>query len=120
MITQCLHTAILVSDLKAAEEFYSKILGLEKVDRTLKYPGIWYQVGAHQIHLILHENLKTELPNQEKWGRNSHIAFAVSNLDEAKKPLETYGYPMQMSSSGRAALFTKDRDGNIIEISQIN
>lgn len=120
MITQCLHTAILVSDLEAAEEFYSKVLGLEKVDRTLKYPGIWYQVGTHQIHLILHENLKTELPNQEKWGRNSHIAFAVSNLDEAKKPLETYGYPMQMSSSGRAALFTKDRDGNIIEISQIN
>ncbi len=120
MITQCLHTAILVSDLKAAEEFYSKVLGLEKIDRQLKYPGIWYQIGAYQLHLILHQNLQIELQNKEKWGRNYHIAFAVSSLEESKKNLEKYGYGLQMSASGRAALFTKDPDGNIIEISQIN
>ncbi len=119
-ITQCLHTAILVSDLEAAEQFYSKVLGLSKVDRILKYPGVWYQVGEYQIHLILHPQLKTELQNPAKWGRNPHIALAVSNLDEAKERLQTSGYPMQMSASGRAALFTQDPDGNIIEISQIS
>ncbi|MGF1489712.1 MAG: VOC family protein [Prochloraceae cyanobacterium] len=120
MITQCLHTALLISDLEVAEKFYSKVLGLKKVDRALKYPGVWYQIGAHQIHLIVRENFKQELPNREKWGRNSHIAFAVNDLNEAKTRLETYGYPMQMSSSGRAALFTQDPDGNVIEIAQIN
>ncbi|EAM49881.1 conserved hypothetical protein [Crocosphaera watsonii WH 8501] len=44
-IIQCLHTAILVSDLEKAEHFYGDILGLEKVDRPLKYPGVWYQIG---------------------------------------------------------------------------
>lgn len=27
------------------------------------------------------------------------------------------GYPLQSSASGRAALFTKDPDGNIVELS---
>ena len=120
MITQCLHTAILVSNLEAAEQFYSKVLGLKKVERTLKYKGIWYQLGEYQIHLIVRENLKTELLNREKWGRNPHMAFAVTDLNEAKNRLETYGYTVQMSASGRAAFFTKDPDGNIIEITQLN
>ena len=118
-ITQCLHAAILVSDLEKAEHFYSNVLGLPKVDRILKYPGAWYQVGEFQVHLILSPNLGTKLHNREKWGRNPHIAFAVASLGEAKERLQACGYSMQMSASGRAALFTQDPDGNIIEISQI-
>jgi catechol-2,3-dioxygenase len=30
------------------------------------------------------------------------------------------GYPVQMSASGRSALFTQDPDGNIVEISEIS
>ncbi|WP_339390979.1 hypothetical protein [Crocosphaera watsonii] len=33
--------------------------------------------------------------------------------------LEGYGHPVQMSQSGRAACFTKDFDGNVIEINQL-
>ncbi|NES84397.1 MAG: glyoxalase [Moorea sp. SIO2B7] len=118
-IIKHLHTAILVSNLEVAENFYSNVLGLSKIDRILKYPGAWYQVGDFQIHLILHSNLKTDLQNKEKWGRNPHIAIAVINLDEAKERLQAYGVPIQISASGRAALFTQDPDGNIIEISQV-
>ena len=119
-IDRCLHTAILVSNLETAEKFYTQVLGLKKIDRTLKYKGIWYQIGSYQIHLIVRENFNTELVNREKWGRNPHIAFGVTNLNEAKNRLETYGYPIQMSASGRAAFFTKDPDENIIEIAEIN
>ncbi len=117
-ITQCLHTAILVSDLEKAEYFYTTILGLSKINRILKYPGAWYQVGDFQVHLIQDTNIKTELQNSEKWGRNPHIAFSVTNLNEAKTQLLADGYPIQMSASGREALFTQDPDGNIIELSQ--
>jgi catechol 2,3-dioxygenase-like lactoylglutathione lyase family enzyme len=117
-IIKCLHTAILVSDLEKAEHFYSNVLGLSKIDRTLKYPGAWYQIGDYQIHLIVHPNLSTTLPNAEKWGRNPHFAVAVDNLGEAIARLQSQGYPIQMSASGRAACFTKDPDGNIIEIGQ--
>lgn len=118
-ITQCLHAAILVTDLEKAEHFYGTILGLSKIERTLKYPGAWYQVGDFQIHLIVDAKFHTEYQNPEKWGRNRHIAFSVANLEAALAELQANGCEVQMSASGRAALFTRDPDGNIIELSQM-
>lgn len=117
-IVQCLHVAVLVSDLERAKHFYGTIMGLSEVERVLKFPGVWYQIGNFQIHLIVDTNIKPELQNSQKWGRNPHIAFSVTNLDAAKQQLLEYGCSVQMSASGRAALFTKDPDGNIIEMSE--
>ena len=117
-ITHCLHAAVLVSDLEKAEHFYSNILGLSKVDRSLKYPGAWYQVGEFQIHLIADSSIQPKLQNPEKWGRNPHVALSVADLEAAKIQLSAHGCEMQMSASGRAALFTQDPNGNIIELSQ--
>jgi glyoxylase I family protein len=117
-ITQCLHTAILVSDLERSEHFYGKVLGLAKVDRALKFPGAWYQVGEYQIHLIVAPTVPIENQN-EKWGRNPHIAFCVVDLDSAKHQLLNHNCLIQSSASGRAALFTQDPDGNIVELSQL-
>ena len=116
-IDRCLHSALLVSDLERAEYFYGTVLGLPKVDRTLKFPGVWYQVGAYQIHLIVDPNLQVNLQNEEKWGRNPHLAFSIDNLEAAKARLESSGFSVQTSASGRAALFTRDPDGNVIELS---
>ena len=118
-ITQCLHAAVLVSDLEKAEHFYSNVLGLSKVDRILKFPGAWYQIGEFQIHLIVDASIQSALQNPKKWGRNPHIALSVTDLDAAKTQLLAYDCPVQMSASGRAALFTQDPDGNIIELSQV-
>ena len=113
-----LHTALLISDLERSQHFYGTILGLEKIDRILKYPGAWYQLGAIQIHLIVHPGLTQSLDNPEKWGRNPHLAIAVADLEAAKAELSDHGYEIQLSASGRAALFTQDPDGNVIEISE--
>ena len=119
-ITQCLHAAILVSDLERAEHFYSNVLGLSKVERSLKYPGAWYQVGEFQIHLIAAPySAPAELQNPEKWGRNPHVAFCVTDLDAVKNQLIHHACPIQMSASGRAAVFTQDPDGNIIELNHL-
>jgi catechol 2,3-dioxygenase-like lactoylglutathione lyase family enzyme len=117
-VTRCLHTALLVSDLSQAEQFYGTVLGLEKVDRALRFPGAWYEVAGFQIHLMTAAGFAVELANAEKWGRNQHIAFAVENLEVAKARLTEAGYPVQTSASGRAALFTRDPDGNVIELSE--
>jgi glyoxylase I family protein len=117
-IKRCLHTALLVSDLALAEDFYTRILGLEKVDRSLKYPGAWYQVGDYQIHLIVDETIAKRIHNLEKWGRNSHIALAVSNIELITQKLLENGFEVQKSASGRPALFTQDLDGNVIELSE--
>jgi catechol 2,3-dioxygenase-like lactoylglutathione lyase family enzyme len=113
-----LHTAILVTNLQRAEQFYGSLLGLVRVDRDLKFPGIWYQVGEVEIHLIAAAQVHPDLADADKWGRNPHLAFAVENLADLKEQLLAQGYPIQMSASGRAALFTRDPDGNIIELNQ--
>jgi glyoxylase I family protein len=116
-ITQSLHSAIVVTDLERSEHFYSQVLGLSKINRSLKYPGAWYQVGNYQIHLIAASTVPTDSQN-EKWGRNPHIAFAVADLEQAKQELLSHNYPIQASASGRPAIFIKDPDGNVIEMSQ--
>ncbi|WNZ24280.1 glyoxalase [Leptolyngbya sp. NK1-12] len=118
-ITHYLHTAVLVSDLERAERFYGEVLGLAKINRTLKYPGAWYQLGAVQVHLIVDTAFDSSLQNAEKWGRNPHLALAVENLEAAKAHLTAHGYPLQLSASGRAALFTQDPDGNVIELTEM-
>jgi catechol 2,3-dioxygenase-like lactoylglutathione lyase family enzyme len=117
-ITGCLHAAILVSDLEQAEHFYGTILGLPKVDRVLKFPGAWYEIEGFQIHLIVAAAGAGTLQNPEKWGRNRHIAFSVTHLAAMKEHLLAHGCPIQMSASGRAALFTQDPDGNVIELNE--
>jgi glyoxylase I family protein len=116
-ITQSLHTAILVTDLERSEHFYGTVLGLAKIDRSLKYPGAWYQVANYQIHLIVEPTVATDNPH-EKWERNPHFAFSVADLDAAKQELLNHNCPIQPSASGRPALFTQDPDGNIVELSQ--
>ncbi len=118
-ITQYLHTAILVTHLEQSEYFYGTVLGLTKVDRILKYPGVWYQVGAVQVHLIVDLAFLPSLQNSEKMGRNPHLAIGVENLETAQKQLADHGCTVQMSASGRAALFTQDPDGNVIELTQV-
>lgn len=118
-IIQCLHAAILVSDLERAEHFYGKVLRLSKIDRTLKFPGAWYQVGEFQIHLIVADSIPSDIVDSQKLGRNRHLAFSVANLDAAKEQIINNNCPVQMSASGRAALFSQDPDGNIIELSQV-
>lgn len=116
-ITRFLHTAVLVSDLQQAEQFYGTVLGLPKVERSLKYPGVWYQVGDYQLHLMVDESWNRSLQS-EKWGRNPHMALAVTDLEAVKQALISQGYAIQTSASGRAALFTQDPDGNVVELSQ--
>jgi catechol 2,3-dioxygenase-like lactoylglutathione lyase family enzyme len=115
-ITGYRHTALLVSDLSRAERFYGEVLGLTPVERPLSFPGTWYQIGAMQLHLIVSESVSTDLAS-EKWGRNPHVAFAIDDLDRTLDRLQAAGCPLQRSASGRPALFTRDPDGNIIELS---
>ncbi|MGQ9836575.1 MAG: VOC family protein [Cyanobacteriota bacterium] len=116
-----LHTALWVTDLARAEHFYGAVLGIPKVERLpFDFPGAWYQVGDSQIHLIVTEKPVNRGQHAEKWGRNPHLALGVDDLEMLKTRLVEAGYEVQMSPSGRAALFVQDPDGNVIELSSAN
>ncbi|MGG6263593.1 VOC family protein [Leptolyngbya sp. AN03gr2] len=117
-LTQFLHAAIVVSNLDKSEHFYGTVLGLQKIDRVLKFPGAWYELGSFQIHLIADSAQSSEVQNQQKWGRNRHLAFSVADLEAAKQQLIMHNCEFQLSASGRAALFVKDPDNNIIELGE--
>jgi glyoxylase I family protein len=119
-IVGCLHAAVLVSNLARSTEFYTTILGLKRIDRQLKYPGAWYQIGDFQLHLI--EDIHAVASDRIDLAvstRNPHIALAVRDLDAAKQQLSAANCVVKLSNSGRAALFTQDPDGNVIELTWV-
>jgi glyoxylase I family protein len=121
MEIQCfLHSTLLITDLAQSAHFYGTVLGMrENADRALSFPGLWYQVGAIQLHLIVQPTVIPDLQDQERWGRNRHYAFAVDSVAAAKARLTEHGYTYQASQSGRPALFVKDPDGNMIELGEV-
>lgn len=52
-------------------------------------------------------------------GRLPHVALGVEDLEAVKARLLQAGYEVQPSASGRAAVFVRDPDGNVIELSAI-
>lgn len=114
-----LHVALQVSNLEKADDFYTHIIGLQKVARNLTFAGSWYQIGSFQLHLIVSEWAKHPA-REDKWGRHPHITFAIHDLEGVIRSLTEQHIPFQMSSSGRAALFVKDPDGNVVELLKVS
>jgi glyoxylase I family protein len=119
-ITHLLHATVLVTHLETSQHFYEAVLGLESVERDLSFAGAWYQIGPVQLHLIVAETVIGDRVNHQRWGRNRHLAFSVTDLDAMKRHIEACECRVQMSASGRAALFVWDPDSNLIELAQVH
>jgi len=115
-----MHMALIVSDLKRAEDFYESILGLTKIARPdLGFDGLWYGLdGGSELHLMLLENPYVSCDKPEHGGRDNHIALQSHEFDHIRQRLDSVVVPYTMSRSGRNALFFRDPDGNTIELIQ--
>lgn len=111
------HASLIVSNLDRSMAFYGEILGLRQVDRPdLGFPGIWFQLGDQQIHLLELENPDPTTGRPEHGGRDRHVALNALALAPIQDALNKAGVIYTMSKSGRRALFCRDPDGNAIEI----
>lgn len=120
-ITGLLHGGLLVSDLDRARAFYEGVLGLSVNDTRpdLGYPGVWYDLGTQQIHLMVLPNPDPVTGRPAHGGRDRHLALAVDDLAALKSVLEAKGIAFTMSKSGRAVLFCRDPDGNALEFVEV-
>jgi len=78
------HVSINVSDVDAARDFYTRVLGLtERTDRPdFSFGGAWLDAGGQQVHLI-----EAEVPPE----LGQHFALAVTDLDGVVAELRALG-----------------------------
>jgi glyoxylase I family protein len=117
-IVGLLHASLLIADFAASRAFYEGVLGLQPSEKRpdLGFPGIWYDVGPAQIHLICQPNPDPVTGRPEHGGRDRHTALAVRDWDALKAKLDGAGIAYSLSRSGRRALFCRDPDGNTLEL----
>lgn len=117
LITRLLHTSLLVEDIARARIFYEEVLGLiASPDRPdMGFSGVWYDIGACQIHLLCLPNPEAGLARPEHGGRDRHIALAITDIAQLKARLDNADVAYTLSRSGRPALFCRDPDGNALE-----
>jgi glyoxylase I family protein len=116
-----LHASLLVADLAKSRAFYEGVLGLtvNPSRPDLGYDGVWYDIGAQQIHLLALPNPDPVTGRPGHGGRDRHVALAVDDIPALKAALEAAGVAYTMSKSGRAALFCRDPDGNALEFMEL-
>jgi len=119
-IVEFLHASLLVSDLARARAFYEGVLGLapSSARPPMSFDGVWYEIGAQQIHLLALTDDGRDAPRPQHGGRDRHTALAVADIKDAGDALERAGIAYTPSSSGRPALFCRDPDGNVLELVQ--
>jgi glyoxylase I family protein len=108
------HVALNVSDVPAAIDFYTNILGLE-IDRErpdFGIAGAWLHAGGQQVHLI-------ELPGPPKLGQ--HFALLYDDLNAVVAALRAQGVEVtdpSPSGPNRHQAFVTDPSGNDVELHQ--
>lgn len=105
------HASVRVADLKRSREFYEGLLGLTTTERPdFGFPGVWYQLGQGQLHLIQRERMGPA----EIDPTDPHFAIQVEDLEAVRRYLKDAG--IQMLDLGGEQLWVRDPDGNTVEL----
>lgn len=79
------HVSLPVTDFELSQQFYHEVLGLAEINRPpFDFPGAWYQLGDHQLHLIVH-NSSTFRIEKTVDSHDIHFAIRVKSYRETKE-----------------------------------
>ncbi len=119
------HVTFVVRDLEASRAFYEGVLGMDCVPRpAFSFPGLWFQAGSTQIHLILEHPESGPAGAQRVEGvaisRTHHVAFEVAEAAPAIQRLHDLGITIvngpKFRPDGPTQFYVLDPDGNLIEL----
>lgn len=111
------HYSIDVSDVEASRRFYGELLGLPEIERPdFGMPGVWYQAGPVQLHLIqVPEGVDVGSLSTSLTPMAPHIAFEVDSYERVEAELEAAGLEVMAFGPVSGQMFVRDPDGNTIE-----
>jgi glyoxylase I family protein len=113
-VTQIDHVSVIITDVKRSRDFYHDLLGLKEINkpRTFDFVVLWFELGNHQLHLLLKDRSDTRSPR--------HFALRVSDARAARTYLHDHGVATEETTPipGADRFFIYDPDGNRIEIIQ--
>jgi glyoxylase I family protein len=118
------HVAIIGSDYQASKRFYTQILGLDVISEVYRTERDSYKLDLRvsdgmQIELFSFPSAPGRLSYPEACGLR-HLAFEVSDLDEAVKHLEDRGVAVERvridEYTGKRFTFFADPDGLPLEL----
>ena len=106
------HVSLRIRVLARSRKFYEELVGLAPAPRPdLGFPGVWYTVGASQLHLLAAES---DMEPIDPTG--PHFAVEVPNVEDVRRGLEALG--VQYLQFGSTQLWIRDPDGNVVEVIQ--
>ena len=109
-----IHIAVAPERLEETMKFYSKVIGLELIDRPnhlFKSKGYWFNIGDVQLHIGIEEPLPIS---------TRHTAFEVEDVDAAFKYLTGKVQLLEEPQiPGRKRFAFLDPFGNRIELLQL-
>jgi glyoxylase I family protein len=113
------HVQLLVTDLRASEDWYATVLGLTRygADETIGYVALWHDPSRIMIVLTPRATSDAGAPDSVL----DHLAFAVPDgaaLEEWARHLTAVGvpHPGVVLQLGKPSLQLRDPDGNAIEL----
>lgn len=116
------HATLNCRDVRRSVAFYQQVLGFHEVPRPgFDFAGAWlYREG---LGMMLHLNEEPELePSGESlYTRQRHLAFRVTDVDEALSRLTEHGIEhvhKRLPDLGYRQVFFHDPDGNLLEVGE--
>ena len=119
------HVTLVVKDLEVSRKFYVDVLGMEEVKRPgFTFPGLWFQSGTTQIHLILEHDesgpAQVFVPEHCSISRTRHFAFEVADANAAAATLRSLGFEIAAGPKSRpdgpTQMYLFDPDRNLVEL----
>jgi len=122
------HIAIICSDYQKSKQFYTEVLGFEIQQEVYRKERDSYKLdltlnGTYLIELFSFPEPKPR-PTQPEAAGLRHVAFAVENIEEAIKHIQSFGVevePVRLDEfTGKQFTFFRDPDDLPIELYQLS